>query len=184
MPFAILASAVMAQTSYLMRMVFHLDSYTPILILLWLIVFIWLLFRVHPFYSFLMSVSGYLGYVVIQCVVLIGLQIWIPIEDILTPLLHLKLMQLLCSVITLAIAIWLNQKRLGFIFVPDDVRVKVKLTGLNLILFCISVAGSLIITGVVHNVVKRGYVTTAVGAGCLLTILIILNFAYKKEMGA
>jgi hypothetical protein len=182
LPFAIVASAIMAQSSYLMRFVFHLDSYTPLLMLLWFVLLIWVLFRVHPFYSLLMTVTGYLTYIVIQALILLVLQIWFPIEQIVSPLLNMKIVQTVCSGITLAIAFLLDRRRLGFIFVPDGTRVKILRTRINMMLLAFSVAAGLLITGASRFILGGGILTSMNGALFLLIILVFLNLAYKREI--
>ncbi|MFC5469931.1 hypothetical protein ACFPPD_14450 [Cohnella suwonensis] len=180
--YAILASAIMAQSSYLMRLVFHLYSYTSLVMLLLFIVLFWLLFRVHPFYSLLMTVTGYLVYIVIQATLMLVLQIWFSLEEIVTPLIHVKMMQTGCASITLILALWVNQKRLGFSFVPEGSRIKLKLTSLNLMLLLVSIAASLLITGAANLFLSGGMLMSLIIALCLLTILIIMNLAYRREM--
>lgn len=179
---AILSSAIIAQSSYLIRMVFHMDSYAPLLVLLWLIVLLWLQFRVHLFYALLMSVTAYLGYIVIQALALLAVQIWIPVEQILSPLSHVKMFQTGCSLITLGIGLWLNRKRLGFIFVPDGTRVKVKLAGLNLIILVVCFASALLISGVALYILGGGFFTSLIGALFLLAVLVVVNLAYQREI--
>lgn len=146
----IIASVVMAQTSYLLRFVFHLDSITPLFMLLWFIVFIWMVHRIHLFYVLLIVVSGYLGYLIIQSLMLILLQIQFTMEEITGTLLNVKLIQVVGSTITLGCAYSLLKKRIGFSFVPDRMHEKVDFSGLNLMILLVSLIACLFISGVAY----------------------------------
>jgi hypothetical protein len=173
---------VMAQSSYLMRFMFHLDSITPIIMLLWFVVFFWRLFRIHPFYALLMTVTGYLGYLVIQSSLLFILQIPFTLDEIVGSLLNIKLVQVTSSTVTLLIAYWLMERRIGFSFVPDRLDEKVEMSGLNLLLLLISIVACLFISGVAYIFINVNFLFSTLVTIFFLTILIILNFAFKKEM--
>jgi hypothetical protein len=178
----IIAAAVMAQSSYLLRFMFHLDSITPIIMLLWFVVFLWRLFRIHPYYALLMTVTGYLGYLVNQAAILYILQIPFTLDEIMGSLLHIKLIQVISSTVTLWIAFWLLDRRIGFSFVPDRLDAKVELKGLNLLLLLISIAACFFISGVAYIFINVNFLFSTLVTIFFLTILIILNFSFKKEM--
>ncbi|MCD9023692.1 hypothetical protein [Cohnella silvisoli] len=178
----IIAAAVMAQSSYLLRFIFHQDSITPIIMLLWFVVFFWRLFRIHPFYALLMTVTGYLGYLVIQSALLYLLQIPFTLDEIVGSLLHIKLVQVTSSTVTLLIAYWLLERRIGFSFVPDRLDEKVEMRGLNLLLLLVSIVACFFISGVAYIFINVNFLYSTLVTVFFLTILIILNFAFKKEM--
>lgn len=178
----IIAGIVIAQTSYLLRFEFQYDSVTPIFILLWVIIFLWRIFRIHPFYSLLIAVSGYLSYMFIQTILILFLQIWFTQEEILGPFINVKLLQIGSSTLTLGLAYWLLKRRIGFSFVPDRMDDKVEMKGLNLVLLIISITGCFLVSGAAYILLNVSYLLNALGAICMITILVILNLAFKKEM--
>ncbi|BBI31753.1 hypothetical protein [Cohnella abietis] len=183
--YAFIAAIVMAQTSYLLRFVFNEDSITPLFMLLWFIIFLWLLFRIHPFYALLMTVTGYLSYLIVQSFILLVLQLSLDMQDIVSSFLNAKLIQIAGSTVTLGIAYWLLQRRIGFSFVPDRSDIKVDFSGLNLILLAVSLVACLFITGGVYLFVNLNFLYSTLSIICLLcviSILLILKFAFKKEM--
>ncbi len=179
---ALIAAVVIAQTSYLLRFVFHYDAITPIFMLFWVVIFLWRIFRIHPFYSLLIAVSGYLSYIVIQTILILFLQIWFTQEEILGSYLNVKLLQIGSSTVAFGLAYGLLKRRIGFSFVPDRIDDKVEMKGLNLILLIVSIAGCFFVSGVAYVVLNMGYLLNALAAICLITVLVILNVAFKKEM--
>lgn len=184
MTLTIIAAAVMAQSSYLLRFMFDLDSITPLIMLLWFVIFFWRVFRIHLFYALLITVTGYLGYLVIQSALLFLLQIPFSLDDIVGSLIHVKLVQVASSTITLGTAFWLLSRRLGFSFVPDRMDEKVELNGLNLLLLLVSIVACFFISGVAYIFINVNFLYSTLVTVFFLTILIILNFAFKKEMGS
>jgi len=130
-PQIVFTSIVMAQTSYLLREVFLLDWLTPFFMLLWMILLLWLLFRIHIFYALLMAVSGYLVYIVVQMMIVLLMQGVSSLAEIQETFLYLKVVQLLSSLVALAISRVLIKKRLGFSFVPDRITEHVRFRGTN-----------------------------------------------------
>ncbi|WP_239618864.1 hypothetical protein [Cohnella mopanensis] len=181
-PHTVIASIVMAQTSYLLRFVFHLDSITPLFMLLWFLVFIWMVYRIHFFYVLLIVVSGYLGYLIIQSAMLILLQIEFTMEEITRTLLHVKLIQIAGSTLTLGCAYWLLKKRIGFSFVPDRMDEKVEIKGINLLILIVSLIACLFISGVAYIFINVNFLFSTLWTVLLFILLIILNFSLRKEM--
>jgi hypothetical protein len=183
--FTIIAGVVIALTSYLLRFVFNLETITPLFMLLWLFIFVWQIFRFHSFYALMMTVTGYLGYLVIQCLIILLLQIRFSLEEISTPLLHAKLLQLVSATVTLVIAYWLWKKRLGFSFVPDRMSEKVEMKGLNLVLLSISIVACFFISGIAYLFIDVSFwfnTVVIILLLCLITVSMMLKFALDKEM--
>jgi hypothetical protein len=80
------------------------------------------------------------------------------------------------------IAYWLMERRIGFSFVPDRLDEKVEMSGLNLLLLLISIVACLFISGVAYIFINVNFLFSTLVTIFFLTILIILNFAFKKEM--
>ena len=168
-PQIVFTSIVMAQTSYLLREVFLLDWLTPFFMLVWMVLLLWLLFRIHLFYALLMAVSGYLVYIVLQMLIVLILQAVSPLTEIQETFQYLKLVQLLTSLAALAISRILIKKRLGFSFVPDRISENVPVRGTNRKLLITLIIASIWIS-VMVSVLSRG-----MGAylGALISISLI-----------
>ncbi|XID90334.1 hypothetical protein ACF3MZ_17470 [Paenibacillaceae bacterium WGS1546] len=177
----VLSSIIIAQTSYLLRFVFHLDIITPIFMLAWIVLSLWRFLRIHPFYAYVMCITGYLGYIVIQTGVLNISLLWFDLDEILLfP--TVKYLQLISIVITLLVAAGLMRKRIGYSFVPDRVKSKVKLSGHNLILLVLSIIGGFIVSGIAYVFLELKMPAGGLLGLCILIIFAIINASYRKEM--
>ncbi|WP_027085185.1 hypothetical protein [Cohnella panacarvi] len=178
----IIAGVLMSQTSYINRLVFHMDSITPIFMLFWTFIFIWHVFRIHPFFATVMTVTGYLSYVLVQSVLILLLQIPFTFEQITTPLLHAKLVQFASSSITLFIAYWLLKRRIGFSFVPDRMNEKIEIKGLNLWLLLACAVSCFFISGIAYIFININFLFTTLTVAFMFSVIVLLNIAYRKEM--
>ncbi|TFE22618.1 hypothetical protein [Cohnella luojiensis] len=180
-PQILFTAVVMAQTSYLLREVLNQDSITPFFMLAWIVILLWLLFRVHYFYALLMAITGYLGYLLIQISIVYSFQFLfdteIPVVDFYT----MKIIQIISSSIALLISVVLMMKRIGFSFVPDRVQESVLLKGTNRRMLLLLIAGSVIVSAIVF-IYESGFGTFMLG---ILTIVFalyaIIHLALAKE---
>ncbi|QJD87167.1 hypothetical protein [Cohnella herbarum] len=178
---ALIAGTVMAQSSYLLRFVFHLDSVTPLVMLIWFIIFAWLVFRIQLFYALLMVVTSYLSYLTIQAVIILLLQIGYSMDEITGSLVNVKLIQVAGSIITICFAIWLSKKRIGFSFVPDR-SVKVVLKGVNLLLLAICIVACLFISGVAYIFINYNFLYSTLSTFLFLSFILLVFLAFRKEL--
>jgi len=177
----VFAAIVMAQTSFLTREVLQLDSITPLLMLGWIIAVIWMLFRVHIFYALLMGVTGYVSYGVLQFLFIFLFQFFIDIDTLTTEFYHLKLIQLITSTASIAIAYLLSGKRIGFSFVPDRKSERVSYHGVNRVLLYVIVGASLVI-GTVSYFAHNGKFSLFIYIfSFILVVLILFYLAIRKE---
>ncbi|MFD0716584.1 hypothetical protein [Paenibacillus sp. GCM10027626] len=177
----IFAAIVMAQTSYLAREVLNLDSITPLLMLGWIIVVIWMLFRVHIFYALLMAVTGYVCYGAMQLILIFLCQFFIDLDTLTTGFNQLKVIQIITSTVSMIIAIIFIKKRIGFSFVPDRKTEKVTYIGVNRILLYVLIGASLIIAAVSYFVHDGKFSFLLYIFSFILVILIVLYLAIWKE---
>lgn len=184
MTYSIIAAVLMAETSYILRLVLHLDSITPIFMLFWFLLFMWRVFRIHPFFALLMTVTGYLSYLFVQSALLFLLQIHFTLEQISTPLLHAKLYQIGSSTITLGVAYWLLKRRIGFSFVPDRMNEKIEMKGLNLWLLLVCIISCFFISGIAYTIVNINFLYSTLLSVVMFIVIILLNIAYRKEMAS
>ncbi|MFC4302378.1 hypothetical protein [Cohnella boryungensis] len=181
-PHVFIAAAVMAQSSYLMRFVFELDSITPLVMLGWFFIFAWLIFRIHPFYALLMVVTSYLIYLTIQSMILLLLRTGLDMEQITGSFLNVKLIQVAGSAITISIAYGMLRKRIGFSFVPDRSVEKVAVTGVNLVLLLISLIACFFISGVAYIFINYTFLYSTLSTLFLLSVMLLVFLAFRKEL--
>jgi hypothetical protein len=114
----------LSYVSYSMRTA-HLTAITPMVQLLLFFVLIWMVLKVHPFYSIIMALSGFLAYALIQGILVFAVKDWIDIRQAMTgPMYMVALVSSACS---LGISYFLKRRRLGFAFVPHTEHVKVNM---------------------------------------------------------
>jgi len=178
----VLSSLIIAQTSYLLRFVFQLDLITPIFMLTWFVLALWRFLRIHPFYAYIMCITGYLGYIVIQTGILILLQTRFDIGDLVSFPAN-KYVQLLSIGVTLFVSVVLMRKRIGYSFVPDRMESKVQMTGHNLMLLIFSIIGGFIVSGIAYIFLELKLPAGGLLALCILIVIAIINASYRKEMG-
>ncbi|RKP53174.1 hypothetical protein D7Z26_15720 [Cohnella endophytica] len=180
-PQILFAAVVMAQTSYLLREVLNQESITPLFMIAWIFVFLWLMFRVHYFYAFLMAITGFLGYILIEVSIVYLTRFLNYRIDVLTDFYAVKIIQLISSTITLLICITLLKKRIGFSFVPDRMREKVDFHGTNRLLLYVLIIGSLLASAIVF-IYERGTTSLLLAfASAAFALYAIFYFALMKE---
>lgn len=182
MTYSLIAAVLMAETSYILRLVFHYDSITPVFMLFWFLIFVWRVFRIHPFFALLMTVTGYLSYLFVQSALLYALQIFFTLEQISSPLIHAKFFQIGSSTITLGVAYWLLRRRIGFSFVPDRMDEKIEMKGLNVWLLIVCIISCFFISGVAYTFVNINFLFRMLLSVFMFIVIILLNIAYRKEM--
>lgn len=124
-PQILFISIALSYVSYSMR-TDDMALVTPFVQLLLLILFLWMIIKVHPFYAIIMGTLGYITYGLLQGGLLyLFSQFPIPLEAMTWPMYGLAI---LTSSLTICISLWLKRRNLGFSFVPtsDYLRVKLK----------------------------------------------------------
>jgi hypothetical protein len=180
-PQILFTAVVMAQTSYLLREVLSLESGTPFFMLLWIVIMLWLLFRVHYFYALLMAITGYLGYLVIQFGIVYLLQLIFKLEIPVTDFYTGKMIQVTSSAIALLISVLLIKKRIGFSFVPDRMIENVSLHGTNRSMLMLLIAGSLLVSTIVF-IYESGFAPFMLAViTIVLALYAIIHLALAKE---
>ncbi|UVI28848.1 hypothetical protein [Paenibacillus spongiae] len=158
-----------------------MENLTPLFMLGWMIILIWLLFRVHLFYALLMAVTGYFVYVSVQMIIIFVIQWLLGVENLTTDFYHQKMLQVICSVIAVLASYILSKKRIGFSFVPDRSYAKVPLIGVNRALLQVLIVSSVIIIAIAYSGFE-GKLKFAVSAISVITIiLIIIQLSLWKE---
>jgi hypothetical protein len=149
------SSFLLTQFSYLLRETLALKPFAPIFQWIVLFLLLWFLFRLHPFYSSIMAITGYIAMALLELLSIAILQAFIP--DILNQLESniwiSDTAQLLVVLFVLVIGYIMNRYRLGFSFVKDSVKEVIPLRGYNLYIV-IGVAVSVLLM-FIHTVMVR-----------------------------
>lgn len=141
----VIAAIVMAQTSYLLRFPLEMPYITSVFMLAWIVVFLWRLFRIHPFYALLMAVTGYMTYVTVQDITATILGFFVDIEKLATTFYLGKSLQFISSTLSLIIYFILAKKRIGYSFVPDQFQFRIRFDTKHRMLLAIIIISSVLI---------------------------------------
>jgi len=158
-------------------------QFAPTVQMIVFIVCIVLLYRVHWYYSFIMGVVGYQGYLTVQAFLLflaISFGMIGPDEAQYDNLRGI-LIVLLSAAIPIALAIFMRYRGWGYTFVPTSEHIRIELKGVNLMILCLLIVG-VVVSGV--SVVYFSEVVVYYGLSFLqlLVLLFLLRYAQKKEM--
>ncbi|MBJ6361611.1 hypothetical protein ACFOQM_09960 [Paenibacillus sp. GCM10012307] len=177
----ILTAIVMSFLSHFLFQVIDQRTLATILQPPVLFLLLWQVFRVHIFYSGLMTIYGYMGYLFAQhSVMTIFLWLGIPLEELIPNTLPLYLLQTSSILLVILAAGVLGKYRLGYSFVPDFEYVPVSLKGTNLKLLLFAIVGYFLIA--VSN-----FVSFNKGAPKLIILIsfialgFLLYYAQRKE---
>ncbi|MEF3304062.1 hypothetical protein [Paenibacillus sp. GYB003] len=145
--------------------------------------FFWQMFRIHIFYSAIMTIYGYLGYMVLQlCVYFLFDLFGYPFSQI-EPNTIVGYSSQIVTISLVGTIVWFLYKyRIGYTFVPDYEHMKVILRGLNLRILVLVFAGYLTVAVANLLVFDNGFANLSFA---LLAVLlgILLYLAQKKDDG-
>ena len=176
----VVSSVILAMTSYLLRFPLEAPGITSLFMLIWVIVLLWRLFRIHLFYSALMAVTGYMTYISIQYVVVMVTGIFYDLNELIQDFLVVKGFQFVASVLSLLLYLFLIQKRIGFTFVPDRTDMRVKPDRIHLMLSAITCVSAIVICTASIFAVYALYAFPVI-AVTFMVMLNYLNYLYEKE---
>ncbi|MEK4346749.1 hypothetical protein [Paenibacillus sp. FSL P4-0184] len=177
----VFASFIMGFFSYSVRInyeLFQLDILTQYALML---SFMWLLFRIHPFYASILTGMVYQTYFVIQpslmylldSVINMSLNTSNPIT------INMITMQILSALTAILIGMYVGHKRIGFDFVPDKPDVKIKPTTSEKILFALNLPTLIVITSISYFLESFFFFLIPIFYGIILWGY--LYFSYKKD---
>ncbi|WP_313639792.1 hypothetical protein [Paenibacillus sp.] len=146
----VFGSFVMGFFSYSLRTnynLFQLDIFSQYALML---LFMWLLFRIHPFYASILTGMAYQAYSVIQTTLYYFLNfiIKLPLDSSNSVSLNIFALQVLSALAAIGIGVYVSRKRKGFDFVPDKPDIKIKPSSSEKILFALNLPALFIITSV------------------------------------
>lgn len=175
----IFISAAVSLVSYYLRFFEKMFSIVPIILLVLIVVSLWIVFKISPFYSAIMGISSYIGYSVVQAILLWVMQSTgiLTLEQLKENGLHTgQLLQIVSIALTILLALLLTKLRLWFTFIPvsNSIRIKVNMNNvITLIAVCISVI-------VIGSIFKLSNMTAILIGLCSVAIL-IFYILFKRE---
>lgn len=178
------ASIFISQFSFLIRNYEVIDSIAPLLLAVTVVLFICFLFRVRIFYATAMGITGYAVYIIIQLAITSIINVTIPLDEILSNFLFIKLLQIASIVSIVLLTYLLARKNIGFSFVPDSEREEIRWTKQTL-MFAVFLVITLISISIIHYLVISGsslglYVSLL---SIFILVSILLYFSFRKEVG-
>jgi hypothetical protein len=178
---------IISQFSFFLHDVLHIKPVAPIIQLVILTLFLWLMFRIHIFYSFLMATIGYILVIIIQAIQMLSFQ-WLnvfTIKELLESHNLQYFQQILFSLIVGCICLLLFRYRLGFNFIPMSEKTKIKLKGENIAFLAVTGCAAILLF-----ITCLSIYTLSMGSFLVLltfTIIIFCLFLYisfRKEKTA
>lgn len=177
-------ACVLSYVSYTLRLA-GFDFVAPIAQMVVLFLFIWLMFRIQVFYAFLIMLTGYLAYMLVQGVFIMALVAlgWITFEQLQPNTVIGVSIQIGTVALMMMLARFIEKMRWGFDFVPHSEFAQVKIRNENLVLlivillsfFSLGAAYSIVF----YNNVNFGfYFLVSVN---LIAIVLLIYFARKKD---
>lgn len=175
----IFISVLISMASYYLRLFENLYSVVPIVLLMLIIINLWIVFKISPFYAAIMGIASYIGYSVVQALIL-----WIMQEANIITLDQIKednlqsgqILQIISIVTTLLISAVLERFRLWFTFVPVTNAILIKINTRNLITL-IAITISVIAVGSIFNISS----VTLILTGLVIVAGFLYYLLYKRE---
>lgn len=135
----VFAGIIMAFFSYVIRCDYQMAELDILVQYTLLICFLWLLFRTHIFYSFIITAIAYQSYLLIQSVLYLIINS-IGIYHLNYPFISVGIyfLQIITASITIIIGYFIGKKRKGFDFIPDKPDAKIIFSKRDKIMFALT----------------------------------------------
>lgn len=177
----VFASFVMGFFSYSLRThyeLFELDILSQYALMF---CFMWLLFRIHPFYASILTGMAYQAYSVIQTTLyyLLNFIIRLPLDSTDSVSINIMVLQVVSALTAMGIGLYVGHKRKGFDFVPDKPDIKIKPSAMEKILFALNLPALFIITSVSFFFQSEYFFFIPIFYGLILWGYLYLS--YKKD---
>lgn len=136
----IFAGIIMAFFSYVLRYDYQLAEVDVLVQYTLIICFLWLLFRIHIFYAFIMTAIAYQSYLLIQSLLYLIID-YTGIYGLNYPTIStgIYILQILTATTTIIIANYVGKKRKGFDFIPDKPDEKITIGKREKIMFVLTI---------------------------------------------
>ncbi|AIQ30966.1 MULTISPECIES: hypothetical protein [unclassified Paenibacillus] len=136
----IFAGIIMAFFSYVLRYDYQLAELDVLVQYTLIICFLWLLFRIHIFYAFIMTAIAYQSYLLIQSLLYLIID-YTGIYGLNYPTIStgIYILQILTATTTIIIANYVGKRRKGFDFIPDKPDEKITIGKREKIMFILTI---------------------------------------------
>ena len=148
----IFAGIVMNFFSYVIRVDYSWIEMDIVVQYLLLFCFFWLLFKIHPFFSAILTGMIYQGYTFIQFIYMLIMNYY-GLFSSTTPYgknIDSYVLQLLSAMTTIIIGMYIGRKRKGFDFVPDKPNGKIKISKKEKFLFILNLPTVVVALSILH----------------------------------
>lgn len=177
----IFGSLIMGYISYSLRTnyeLFQLDIFAQYVLMF---CFMWLLFRIHPFYASILTGMAYQAYSVIQTsfYYLLNFVIKLPLDSSDSVSINIFILQTISALSAICIGIYVSHKRKGFDFVPDKPNMKIKPSLSEKILFFFNLPALFVIASVSNFFHSNYFFLIPITYGIILWGYLYLS--YKKD---
>ncbi|WP_419884807.1 hypothetical protein [Paenibacillus sp. B-A-8] len=177
----VFGSFVMGFFSYSLRTnydLFQLDIFSQYALMFF---FMWLLFRIHPFYASILTGMAYQAYSVIQTSLyyFLNFVIKFPLDSSNSVSINIFILQVLSALAAIGIGVYMRRKRKGFDFVPDKPDIKIKPSTSEKILFALNLPALFLIASVSLFFQSSYFLLIPIGYGVILWGYLYLS--YKKD---
>lgn len=132
--------------------------------------FMWLLFRIHPFYASILTGMAYQAYSVIQTSLyyFLNFVIKLPLDSSDSVSINIMVLQVTSALTAMCIGAYVGRKRKGFDFVPDKPDIKIKPSSSEKILFALNLPALFIIASVSFFFQSKYFVLIPICYGLIL----------------
>jgi hypothetical protein len=160
----------------------HLENFVTISVIITYIILFKFLFNVPTIYSLLVSISGHLIFVFIQTLlVVIGTMIGLTTtHQLKTSLLHGSLLQFISATIAILLVIWMQRRKIGFMFVVKRFTMKRLFSSFNLLLSFVILLSFSTVQLTVISFEDNSYLIFGL-ASVTFVLIIALSLTYVKN---
>ncbi|MCE3202093.1 hypothetical protein [Paenibacillus sonchi] len=146
--------------------------------------FLWLLFRIHVFYSAIMTAMTYLSYMLFQSTIyLLMISIHIFSLQLHGISIGVYFMQLISAVSIFVVGYHIGKKRKGFDFIPDKPDEKIVIGKHEVILFLLSFPSIVLVFLMIYFFESYPKFFIVVPLFYLVLLFGYINFSFKKNRG-
>ncbi len=179
----IFAGIIMAFFSYVIRVNYKWVELDIIIQYALMFCFFWLLFRIHLFYSAILTGMTYQAYTFIQIVYIslfknIGT---FSTHDFYGVDLNAYIMQVLSAASAILIGCYIVRRRKGFDFIPDKPNGLIKVTKREILLFILNLPTAAVLISIMHLFNSTYFLTVPLIYGFLLFCYIYLSYTKDRS---
>lgn len=171
----VFASILMSVISFFLRNVYGFTNSDVFIQIMLMFLLVWMLFRVHYFYSIVMTLTTYQVYMSLQ----VGLYYTMGYHR--DNNLSIYILQIFTVILAIGLGMLIQKKRLGFDFIPDNPNFKLMFTAKDKVLFALTIPALFFLTATIYiteNYKQVLYVLPIIHVVILISYLFI---SYRKD---